>query len=365
MGSPVVSYEHGEFQWALRLLYEKTGNASYYQYIKAGVDRVVGSDGSVGGGYNVSQYQLDPLRVGPSFIYLYSQTGEEKYKKAADVFHGQLATHPRTAQGQFWHKLIYPNQGMCENCLRWLDGIYMGEVFYATYTAAFQPNNQTAWNDILLQFTLMYNNTLQTLASTDSNSTYTGLLYHGYDYSHVQNWASPDRGHSPEIWDRALGWYMMALVDVIPLFPLSHPARQTLAAILDTLVARLVAAAQRDAPAAGVWWLVMSKPGFARNYFESSGGAMFVYAVLRAIRTGLVEDADGGKIMAMKKAYEYMTENWVLPQRNGTMNWNNTVVVGSLQPGNDYDYYVSQAIDINDLKGAAAFVLASLEYELL
>lgn len=230
----------------------------------------------------------------------------------------------------------------------------------------------------------MYNSTLQTPASTDSNSTYTGLLYHGYDYSHVQNWASPDRGHSPEIWDRALGWYMMALVDVIPLFPLSHPARQTLAAILDTLVTRLVAAAERDAPAAGVWWLVMSKPGFARNYFESSGGAMFVYAVLRAVRTGLVEDADGGKVAAMKKAYAYMTENWVLPQRNGTMNWNNTVVVGSLQSGNDYDvrfailmwdvgadefwlaqYYVSQAIDINDLKGASAFVLASLEYESL
>ncbi|THH16067.1 hypothetical protein EW146_g4520 [Bondarzewia mesenterica] len=238
-GLPIVSYEHGEFQWALRLLYEHTGNVSYYNYIKAGVDQVVASDGSVGGGYNMSEYQLDPLRVGPSFIYLYDKTGEEKYKKAADIFRSQFFTHPRTAEGQFWHKLIYPNQG-------WLDGTYMGDIFYAAYTAAFEPTNQTAWNDILLQFTLMYDNTLQTPASTGSNSTYTGLLYHGYDYSHEQDWASPDRGHSPEIWDRALGWYMMALVDVIPMFPSSNPARTTLTTILDTLATRLVTAAIDD-----------------------------------------------------------------------------------------------------------------------
>ncbi|THH16054.1 hypothetical protein EW146_g4519 [Bondarzewia mesenterica] len=91
---------------------------------------------------------------------------------------------------------------------------------------------------------------------------------------------------------------------------------------------------------------------------------MFVYAILRAVRLGFLDDADGGKVVSMKKTYEYMTANWVLPQSDATMNWNNTVVVGSLQPGNDYEYYISQTIDMNDLKGLSAFVLASLEYEL-
>ncbi|KAJ3526795.1 hypothetical protein NM688_g8216 [Phlebia brevispora] len=198
--NPIVSYDHGELQWALRLLYERTGNSTYYDYIKTGVDNVLLPNGTVGGGYSATQFQLDPLRVGPSFLYLYEKTGEQKYKVAANEFHDQLIyIHKRTAEGQFWHKLIYPNQG-------WLDGIYMGDVFYATFTQVFQPGNTSAWDDITLQFRLMFDHTLQTEQSLVGNESYSGLLYHGYDYSHVAIWASPDRGHSPEIWDRALGW---------------------------------------------------------------------------------------------------------------------------------------------------------------
>ena len=45
-GAPGVSYEHGEFQWALRLLYESTGNASYFDYIKLGADTILSDDGT-------------------------------------------------------------------------------------------------------------------------------------------------------------------------------------------------------------------------------------------------------------------------------------------------------------------------------
>ena len=229
----------------------------------------------------------------------------------------------------------------------------MGEVFYAAYTALFQPTNQTAWDDIELQFSLMHTNTKQYSATT--NQTQTGLLYHGYDYSHVQDWASPDRGHSPEVWDRALGWYFMALVDVLQIAPPEQTAlKKTLKSILADLAPNLVKAAD---PETGVWWLVMTWPGRAGNYLESSAGSMFIYALLRAVRLGYLEDLTGVYVAAAKKAFEYATTSgeWVLTNSNGTMSYNETVVVGSLQPGNDYD--VSSAVASHDRSADDTLVL--------
>ncbi|KAG6888090.1 hypothetical protein C0995_010793 [Termitomyces sp. Mi166 len=363
-GKPTVSYEHGEFQTGLRRLYELTGNETYFEYIVQGVGRIVGADGSVGGDYSFDAFSLDPVRTGPTFLYLYNQTGLAKYKTAADTFRRQLDAHPRTAQGQFWHKLIYPNQG-------WLDGIYMGDLFYAQYTAMFEPNNQTAWDDITTQFNLMFTNTLQNATAPNT----TGLLYHGYDFSHVASWASADRGHSPEVWDRAMGWYAMALVDVLDTISSLPPSSSSLTAVttlrtallshLHTLFPRI-----RDATVAssGVWWLVLTQPGRAGNYFESSAAAMFVYALLRAVRMGYIQDDPDGMgslVEAAKRAYGYILGNWVVGNQDGTMGWEGTVVVGSLDTTGDFNYYISQPVDLNDLKGLAAFVLASLEYEML
>ncbi|KAG7095198.1 hypothetical protein E1B28_005974 [Marasmius oreades] len=350
-GAAIISYEHGELQWGLRLLFERTGNRTYFDYIQSGVDNVVTADGTPHGSYTLTDYVLDPLRVGPTFLYLYKQTKQTKYKAAADVFRSQLNSHPRTAEGQFWHKLRYFNQG-------WLDGIYMGEIFYAQYTTDFQSNNATAWSDITRQFQLMFKNTLQN--ETAPNSF--GLLYHGYDFSHTTVWASPDRGHSPEVWDRALGWYMMALVDVLEIIPTSDPGHATILNILKTLAPRVRDAAH---PTTGVWWLVITQPGRARNYFESSGTSMFIYSLLKAVRLGYVNDSDGSIVSAARKAYDYVTANWVKPTSDGTFDWQNTVVVGSLDQAGDFNYYVSQAVDVNDLKGLAAFLLASLEIERL
>ncbi|KAG6819880.1 hypothetical protein H0H93_007759 [Arthromyces matolae] len=361
-GKTTVSYEHGTFWSGLRRLYEETGNQTYFQYIEDAVNRIVAPNGTiVGSDYSFSAFSLDPLRTGPGFLYLYQQTGDQRYKIAAETFRAQLDGHPRTAQGQLWHKLIYPNQG-------WLDGIYMGELFYSTYTSLFQPTNQTAWDDITSQFSLMLTNTLQN--STAPNTT--GLLYHGYDYSHVASWASADRGHSPEVWIRAMGWYSMALVDVLDILGSSPPnsvpeasitkLRSTLLDFLHLLLPRIRDAAD---PTSGVWWLVLTEPGRAGNYFESSGSSMFVYALLRAVRMGYVDDADGSLVQAAKKAYGYIKDNFVVDNGDGTMGWTGTVVVGSLNTSGDFEYYISQSDDINDLKGLASFVLASLEYEKL
>ncbi|KAF8977496.1 glycoside hydrolase family 105 protein [Cyathus striatus] len=304
-GQPIVSYEHGEFQWGLRLLYEMTGNKTYLNYIKTGVDNIVFDNGTVHGSYT----------TGPTFLYLYDLTKQAKYKTAADIFRTQLNSHPRTAQGQFWHKLKYPNQG-------WLDGIYM-------------ESNATAWSDITSQFRLMYENTAQ---NATAPKQYRPLI---------------PRGHSPEVWDRALGWYSMALVDVLDILPESSEGQTLVLNLLRTLVPHIRDAADKDS---GAWQKTISR---------AVGTSMFVYSLLKAVRKGWISDADGSIVKAAKKAYNYAVNNWVVANADGTMGWLNTVVVGSLDTTGDFDYYVSQPTDLNDLKGLAAFLLASLEYEQL
>lgn len=149
-------------------------------------------------------------------------------------------------------------------------------------------------------------------------------MYHGYDFSHKTVWASADRGHSPEVWDRALGWYSMALVDLLEIIPSSNVGHDVVLDILRTLAPKIVDAAD---PESGVWWLVITQPGRTKNYFESSGSAMFVYSLLKAVRLGYIPDKDGRIVAAARKAYTYMTRNWVLANSDGTMNWINTVVV--------------------------------------
>ena len=146
---------------------------------------------------------------------LYKITGQEKYAKAAGHLRDQLRTHPRTSEGGFWHKQIYPSQ-------MWLDGLYMGEPFYAEYAATFGETE--AFEDIARQFTLM---------ETHSRDAKTGLLYHGWDESRQQRWADKATGRSPHFWGRAMGWYAMALVDTLEHFPETHPRRGELIAILD------------------------------------------------------------------------------------------------------------------------------------
>ena len=90
----------------------------------------------------------------------------------------------------------------------------------------------------------------------------------------------------------------------------------------------------------------MSQPGREGNYFESSGSAMFVYALLKGVREGYIQDTDGMVVAAATKAYEYMVDNWVVNNGDGTMGWLNTVVVGSLDT--DGSFNVGVLLRLND-----------------
>ena len=83
-------------------LWRVTGDERYFNYIQKTVDRSVMASGNILD-YRLSDYNLDEIREGCDCLFLFQQTGEEKYKKAADLLRSQLKSHPRTHEGGFWH----------------------------------------------------------------------------------------------------------------------------------------------------------------------------------------------------------------------------------------------------------------------
>ncbi|EKD19826.1 cell wall glycosyl hydrolase YteR [Drepanopeziza brunnea f. sp. 'multigermtubi' MB_m1] len=343
-GEPKITYEHGVAWMALEMVHNATSEAKYLDHIKKALDNLVTTSGELND-YNLTAYTLDDIRIGETLIYLNKETGEDKYKAAADLLFSQLETNPRNSEGGFWHRLIYPNQ-------MWLDGLYMVSPFYAHHTAYYTPTNTAAFDDIVNQFVLTNTNCV------NSNSGQSGLLKHGYDESREAVWADKATGASPETWSRALGWYVMALVDVLDYLPASHPGAATLKEILETSAAAIKKAVDTDSK---MWWLVMSQPGKEGNYIESSGSAMFVYAMLKGIRMGYLDESEYKETATV--AYEAMVEKFVSKNADGGLDWEGTVSVGSLKGNGDYAYYVSVELATNDLKGFGPFIMASMEYE--
>lgn len=305
-----AQYPQAVFYRGVEMAYNATGNATYINWVKSQMDAAVSVNGSILS-YPTYPASLDDVRIGTIILDTWARTHETRYKVAADTLRQQFNYNPRTPSGGFWHRApTYPNQ-------MWLDGIYMADVFYAQWTSYFDAANITAWNDILLQFSLIE----QHCRNHTSN-----LVVHGYDESKTQVWADPITGASPNVWDRALGWYLMALVDVLDFFPRSHSGYAQLLNWFVTASAG-VAAAQDTT---GGWWLVMNEPypGKPRNYIESSASSMFVYAILKGVRKGYL----GSQYIApMKKGYEYIADTFVaFNGTNGTVNWEGTVLVGSL-----------------------------------
>ncbi|KAA9339901.1 glycoside hydrolase family 88 protein [Hymenobacter busanensis] len=337
-------YEQGLMLKALERVWQRTGDPKYFTYIQKDLDQFVREDGSIRT-YKLEDYNLDNLTTGHALLTL-AQTSvpkQEKYVKAAQYLRKQLDGQPRTKEGGFWHKKVYPNQ-------MWLDGLYMAEPFYAEYSQAF--NQPASFDDVAKQFALIEKHLVDPK---------TGLMYHGYDESKEQKWANKTTGQSPNFWDRGMGWYAMALVDVLDYFPQNHPQRQQLVKDVQRLAP--VLAKYQDAKT-GTWSLVVDQAGRKGNYAEASGSSMFVYMLAKGVRLGYLDKKFGA---VAQKGYDGLLKQFVATEADGGLAFNGTVSVGGLG-GNPYrdgsfEYYISEPLRKNDLKGVGPFILASLEME--
>jgi unsaturated rhamnogalacturonyl hydrolase len=337
------SYDQGVILKGIEGIWNATGDGRWFNYIQKSMDVYVQEDGNIRG-YKAGDYNIDNINNGKILLFLYQVTGKEKYKKAVDLLREQLRTHPRTSEGSFWHKKIYPYQV-------WLDGLYMGQPFYAEYAKIFHED--AAFNDIARQFVLIEHH---------ARDPKTGLLYHGWDESRQQKWADQKTGLSPNIWGRALGWYGMAMVDALDYFPEHHPGRDSIIKILNRF-AKAISSIQ-DAKS-GLWYDVPNKPAEPKNYFEASASSMLVYTLAKGVRKGYLP---ASYLNQARKGYGGILSNFIKTE-NGQVNLHGTVKVSGLG-GNPYRdgsfaYYMSEPVIVNDPKGVGAFIQAANEMELL
>lgn len=336
------AYDQGVILEGIDGLWKRTGKGEYFKYMQKSMDFFVTKDGLIQR-YKPQDYNIDHIKNGRSLLTLYKVTGQMKYFKAATSLREQLNGHPRTKEGGFWHKKIYPHQ-------MWLDGLYMGQPFYAEYAAL--VNDQSAFDDIANQFILM---------EKHSKDPKTGLLYHGWDESKAQKWANPETGQSPNFWGRAMGWYAMALVDALEYFPKDHPKRKTLQEILNRTA---VAIKKYQDTKTGLWYDILDQPNTKGNYLEASASAMFVYSLAKGVRNG---DLSTSYLSVAENGYEGMEKVFVEQLPDGKINLKGTVSVSGLggKPYRDgsFAYYMSEPVITNDPKGVGAFLLASNEIE--
>jgi unsaturated rhamnogalacturonyl hydrolase len=338
------SYGEGVILKGFENVYRKTSKKVYLEYIELALGKLISDDGIIEG-YSLEEYNIDSINNGKNLFILYEETQKEKYKKAMDILKKQLDTHPRTTDGLFWHKNIYPHQV-------WLDGIFMGDVFYCQYIKNF--GNPADFDDVTKQFLQTYEHNL------DVES---GLLYHGYDESRQQFWCNKDSGVSPNLWGRGIGWYVMAIVDMLDYLPKAHKHREKVIQILLSVTEALIKIQDSKSK---VWYQILDCHDRKGNYLESSATAMFIYAIAKGINNGYISR---NYTAFIKEAYEAAIEEFITITNQGLVNVNKVCKVAGLGATDKRDgsfaYYISEPIVCNDSKGVGSFILAACEVEKL
>ncbi|MBN2201412.1 glycoside hydrolase family 88 protein [bacterium] len=328
------SYWCGFYLLGQYRVYKETGQSAYLQYIKDWVDLHVDSNGNLDCPIN----GLNPVEPGYVTLMLYAETEIAKYGLAAEKIRNALSTYPRTSDNCFsmddnpegWDQL-------------WLDGAYMALPFYAKYG---QVTGDTACITDAADQLIRYAVHLQDAC---------GLLYHAYDEDASRFWADPVTHHSPIFWGRAMGWFSMALVEILDCMPDDHPKRPALIAILAALVEGL--AAEQD-PVTGLWYQVVDQGGRDGNWLESSCSCMFSYAVCRAVARGYVPDA---YLSTAVLAYEGILQNRIIYYPGGPIHL--TQISAGVIADSSYAYYVNVAKHEDDLHGLGAFLMMCWEME--
>ncbi len=155
-------YSNGIVLQGIERTYEYTKNAAYLNYIKKYVDQYVDANGNIA--FDSTAQSLDKLHPAVVCLFLYKETGQKKYKTAADRLFGLLRRQPTNPSGGFWHKKSNANQML-------LDGIYMAEPFLAKYGYRIGERN---YCDSMAAFQILL---LASHAYVQSKK----LLLHGWD----------------------------------------------------------------------------------------------------------------------------------------------------------------------------------------
>ncbi len=327
-------YSIGIVLHGMRRLYERVPDPRYLDYIRRWVDGYVDASGNLN--WNTTP-NLDRIQPGTLLLFLYEQTGAMKYRVAADTIRARFDTYPRNAEGGFWHKQIRPNEML-------IDGVFMAYPFLTAYGRLF--GDAAFCNDTAVQQTM--------LVTGHVLNPVAGLLYHGWDQDRDATWASPTMGLSPEFWGRGMGWFSMALVDMLGEISPSHPGYSQLLDLLRTVVDGL---ARTQDPETGLWHQVLDKRGQPGNWLEASGSGMIIHAIKMAVARGYV---DASYLSVAEAGWAGLQAKIVVDPTGLPLI---TDAVEGMGPQVDYTSYVDKLHYTNSTHGLVAILLAAVAME--
>ncbi|MEE3481113.1 MAG: glycoside hydrolase family 88 protein [Lachnospiraceae bacterium] len=325
---------------AVLSLYDMTREMRYLDFAVSFVNSFIDEEGNVRT-YKIEEYNLDNICAAKNLFSLYDLTGDERYRKAMEHFRRQLSDQPRTEEGNFWHKKIYPNQV-------WLDGLYMAQPFYMTYGNRYEKMGTCP--DSIRQFKAV---------EEHMKDPATGLYYHGYDASKEMYWADPVTGCSKNFWLRSLGWFSLALADTADAIPETlYYEKRYLMDLLKDFVDSLI----RFQDESGMFWQVADQGGREGNYLETSGTALIATAILRGVRLGFLPESYA---VYGEKAFDGIIERYFSVADDGEINLGGICLVAGLGGANhrdgSYEYYISEPVVENESKGVAPLLMAYME----
>jgi unsaturated rhamnogalacturonyl hydrolase len=315
-------YLFGEY-----LVWKRTGDPRYLQYVKGWLDAHVDAQGNLD--HNTDS--LDSMMPGNLLLLLYQETGEEKYKLAADKIRQRFNTYPRTADGGLWHATAASRQHQL-----WGDGVFMSMPFLVRYGRLFGDSAYA--NDEAARQLIVYAGHLHSPE---------GLLYHAYDESGGAAWADPATHHSAEFWCRAMGWFGMTLVDVLDVLPANDPRRPQLISILRDLVRGL---AKYQDSQTGLWYQVVNKGSDPGNWLETSSSSMYSYIISLAVKRGYVDKSFEA---VAKKGYAGVLTKLTVDSE-GMANISDICEGTNVA---DLAYYFARKRNVNDFHGLGAFLI--------
>ena len=323
-------------------MYAITQDKKYFDFADAFIDYRVYEDGTIDG-YDIHEKNIDNVNAGKTLFELYDLTGKEKYRKAIDLIYSQIELMPRTEQGNFWHKDIYPHQV-------WLDGMYMGQPFYLEYETRF--NDRKNYPDIFKQFEFVINNLRNPL---------NGLYYHAIDTKKEIFWCDKVTGLSQNVWLRAIGWYSMALLDTLDKIDNSDGKFDKEFKMMKDAYVDLMDSMLKYQDESGMWYQVVNFGGMDKNYLETSGSSIMAYSLLKGVRLGFLPEKyrEYGE-----KAINGICDKY-LRTIDGEMYLDGICLVAGLggkgRRDGTYAYYMSEPIVQDDAKGVGPFLLAYTE----
>ncbi|MCL2058774.1 MAG: glycoside hydrolase family 88 protein [Oscillospiraceae bacterium] len=328
-------YPQGFMLWGFIRLYEKTGEQKYLDYIMGYCDFHVTEQGDVPA---FTGNSLDDIMAGSVLVWAFARTGKEKYRLACEKVRAAFNDYPRNSDGGFWHGRGLPSE-------MWVDGLFMGLMFLTRY-GAFCGDKEYCFDETVRQLSIAFDR-----CEKDGS----GLLYHGYSENRRVSWAHPITGKAQEIWCEGLGWYAMILVDVLEILPKTHAGYDRLYMQLRKLVDGLLKVQDSTS---GLWYQVVDKPRYPRNWHDTSGSAMFLYCIKKAGLLGLIDKDKCDRAAA--KAFSGIKTKCIVDYEGNADIFD---ACDGLCIQDNYDIYVGYAKNVNSKEAIAAFFWAALIME--